>query len=283
MAGARGSTRWSRAARSRARARRHVAAAGRFAGEVGGLDREVKAFLLGLPAEQVEPILDIYQRQYGPAARRYAAAAIPRWRSGVTTVSGQTAARLFALVPPFMPAALRHRLVEALWVQYLPATSARIEVGEDGPGEACERIRALVRDGVAAYKLPAQLRARFEWLSAGDATCVQALLARLLEREADQAAVAAAAEIERIRAQVVDGRVDVHYERAIVAGRHTIRLCWAHRNPILPKVTLPAFPRPSRGQLAEVGWCLAAALFIAAVGSAWWLALTTLSASGASP
>ena len=48
-------------------------------------------------------------------AREYAANTIPKWRTGRVQMGGMIAERLFNLLPPRMPLAVKYKLVEGLW------------------------------------------------------------------------------------------------------------------------------------------------------------------------
>ncbi|HZL20093.1 MAG TPA: hypothetical protein VFG23_20335 [Polyangia bacterium] len=54
------------------RARQHIQAAARLSQELGGTDKDVKAYFFALGRQRLNPIFDEYQRLYGRPAREYA-------------------------------------------------------------------------------------------------------------------------------------------------------------------------------------------------------------------
>jgi hypothetical protein len=99
----------------RERAMAHIAAANRLSSELGGTDKDVKTYFFELPPEALRNVLDEYQHQYGLTKRAYAETTIAKWKSGRVQMSGEVAERLYSLLPPRMPLAVKYRLTEGLW------------------------------------------------------------------------------------------------------------------------------------------------------------------------
>ena len=66
-------------------------------------DEDVKKYFFSLSARERRPIFDEYEEKYGRSAREYAEKALPEWRARSKGMAGQTAIRLFNLLPPRMP------------------------------------------------------------------------------------------------------------------------------------------------------------------------------------
>jgi hypothetical protein len=96
------------------KALQHIEEGRRLSIELGGTDRDVKQYLFSLGPTELKPILDAYERQHGQQAREYAQDTIPQWRSGKRQMSGLVAARLFSLLPAFMPVERKFDLVKSL-------------------------------------------------------------------------------------------------------------------------------------------------------------------------
>lgn len=165
-------------------ARRHIEAARQLSAELGGTDKDVKAYFFNLPEQKLNVILDEYGRRYGSSARSYAMETMPNWRSGRTHMSGMVAERLFNLLPPRMPLSEKYRLTESLWEHYGPRSKKRLRVGLDvGLDEAVAAVRDHFDTVVQQYKIPPEMERRFEWLAAGDVNIKQDLLNYLRSRE----------------------------------------------------------------------------------------------------
>ena len=97
------------------RALQHIKEAEQLSQELGGTDKDVKAYFFSLPTHQLRTILDAYEAKYGRKPREYAEVTLPKWRSGRVKMSGMNASRLFNLLPPRMPLPEKYKLTENLW------------------------------------------------------------------------------------------------------------------------------------------------------------------------
>ena len=91
-------------------ARGHIAEARRLSAELGGADKDVKAYFFSLSPTALAPILKDYESRYGTSARQYAQSALPQWRNGRRQMSGLVAERLVDLLPPRMPLVEKYKL-----------------------------------------------------------------------------------------------------------------------------------------------------------------------------
>src|SRR5690554_3074455 len=90
-----------RPSRSYEHARKHIEEAKILSEELGGSDKDVKDFFFGLKGNQLDAVLDSYEKNFGLKAREYAELALPQWKSGSKKMSGLVASRLFSLLPGF--------------------------------------------------------------------------------------------------------------------------------------------------------------------------------------
>ena len=82
--------------------------------ELGSSLDDVKKYFFGLKRHELQPILHSYGQKYGEGARYYAEKTIEKWKSNRVQMAGQTAERLFTLLPLHMPLEIKYRLVENL-------------------------------------------------------------------------------------------------------------------------------------------------------------------------
>jgi hypothetical protein len=109
---------------------------------------------------------------------------MPDWRSGKRRMAGQTASRLFRLLPPVMPLQKKYELITNLWDHCGPSSKKILRVGlNTGIDEIMGHVRQHIEGVVVHYRIPDNLEKRFEWLSAGDAHVKQDLLGHLRQRE----------------------------------------------------------------------------------------------------
>jgi len=99
-------------------------------------------------------------------------------------MAGQTAARLFKLMPPLMPLAKKCELTESLWRQVGTASKRRLRVGLDADLEATVgKVREHIDGVVFGYQIPGALTRQFQWLSSGDVGVKQQMLNHLQDLE----------------------------------------------------------------------------------------------------
>jgi hypothetical protein len=144
----------------------------------------VKNYFFSLPDVQLQIILDLYEHHYGSDARDYANKTIPNWRCGRRRMAGQTASRLFRLLPPVMPLQKKYELIANLWDHCGPSSKKMLRVGLDASIEdILGQVRQHIENVVVHYRIPENLEKRFEWLSAGDSHVKQDLLGHLRQME----------------------------------------------------------------------------------------------------
>jgi hypothetical protein len=92
-------------------------------------------------------------------------------------MGGQTAARLFRLLPLHMPLESKYRLIENLWNHVGARTRKTLRIGLDASIEqVMEAVRKHLEEVVVPHRIPSALEGRFDWLAAGDAQLKQDLL-----------------------------------------------------------------------------------------------------------
>lgn len=175
---------YSREDRGREIARQHILEAEQLSRELGGTDEDVKRYFFSLPDRELQIILDLYEHHYGAKARTYANTTMADWRAGRRHMAGQTASRLFRLLPPVMPLQKKYELVTNLWDHCGPSSKKILRVGLDADvDEILSNIRQHIEGVIVHYRIPDNLEKRFEWLSAGDVHVKQDLLGHLRQRE----------------------------------------------------------------------------------------------------
>jgi hypothetical protein len=142
-------------------------------------------------------------------------------------MSGTVAERLFNLLPPRMPAATKHRLVEGLWHHVGPSSKKTMRIGLDATvSDIVERAREHVEDVVVRYQIPDKLERRFAWLSAGDARVKQELLNYFRNMEKELVVSAAQAQmpvmLDHLRSD--EARHTTRLAQILKVGKHELEL-----------------------------------------------------------
>jgi hypothetical protein len=166
------------------RARQHIEEARQFTEEMGGADADVKQYLFSLSDRELTQILDAYEARHGKPARDYARTTIRKWKDGRVQMSGDTAKRIFDLLPPRMPLSLKYQIVEKLWRHYGPSSRKHLRVGLDADLNAVVGVvRNHIEQVIVHHSIPERLEQKFNWLAAGDVHVKQQLLGHLRHRE----------------------------------------------------------------------------------------------------
>jgi hypothetical protein len=162
----------------------HIAAAGAFSAEVDGTDRIIKDVFFRLSGTSLDALFTAYERRFGTAAANYARAARERWRRGEVNMSALVSERLYAVMPAFMSADDKRRIVEILWRRYATRSQRYLYVGagvsiNDVMRSVEEHFEALLSYG----NLPESLTSRFEWLTDKNAMETRRLIANFVEEQ----------------------------------------------------------------------------------------------------
>ncbi|BCS33979.1 hypothetical protein TBR22_A32080 [Luteitalea sp. TBR-22] len=203
-------------------AQRHVGARAALNLRFGGIDDDIERIFLGLRGRELGLLLARYAERHGQSAAQYARATLPKWRTGAVKLSGQTAARLLDLVPPYLDFELRFKLIKKL-------RDARLQKLELYVTCTPEDWRAIVRPAVAqviehyrSQELPSDVRNTATWLADNDSKAAQQLLTRAAEEQAQIRTSLLEAEFQRMQAFVAahEGRrVNVMHVIELPVGR----------------------------------------------------------------
>ena len=215
------------------RALQYIEDARRLSAELGGMDKEVKAYFFALPPADLELLFTEYGKLYNNgrsddrSPEAYARVTFPKWRSGSVKMSGMVAERLFNLLPPRMPLTAKHHLVEGLWRHVGPSSNKTLRIGLDATiDEIVERSREHIEDVVVRYQIPDQLERRFQWLAAGDAKIRQELLNHFRNLEKELVVSAARVQVpvllDHLRADTA--RYTKHVSQTLIVGKHQLEL-----------------------------------------------------------
>ena len=247
------------------RALQHIEEAKQLTRELGGADKDVKAYFFSLPAHQLKGILDEYESTHGRKAREYAERTLPKWRSGRVTMGGQTASRLFALLPPRMPLPAKYKLTENLWRHVGPSSRKMLRVGLNaGIEDAIDAIRDHIEQVVINYKIPESLERRFNWITAGDVHVKQDLLNHLRQMEKSLVVEGAKTQLPVMLAHLnsADGQHTHRLAQVLKVGKHELEILVDKRSSGVkleePSIAARVAFTSSGGSYAWLWWIAAA-------------------------
>jgi hypothetical protein len=249
----------------RERALEHIRQAHQLSQELGGTDKDVKAYFFSLPAADLTHILADYGRLYGSDARQYAEQTIPNWRSGQVHMSGMVAERLFGLLPKYMRLEQKYKLTESLWRHVAPVSRRTLYVNPSVPlEEVTDVVKAHLERDVLSYNIPEQMEKRFAWLSQGDIEVKQKLLNFLRTQERMLAAESLRLNIPILADQLrsAQGGNTHHAAHKLQIGKNEIVVTLTSRVEGITETAPPAPP----SEVSWIWWIIGLVILVAVFG-----------------
>jgi hypothetical protein len=157
-------------------------------------DADVVRVVLGLDPAVVDELFELYGREFGRGAARYARRTRRKWQAGEVRPNRRTFERLLVRLPAVMSFDLKCEVLRKLRAEYCARDDYQLSVTtRDWRGAVAPLVEEIVRKSYAA-ELPRGLAERLKWLAADDMQAARAILAesearegrnalRLLERE----------------------------------------------------------------------------------------------------
>ncbi len=229
-------------------ARRHIEEAREFEKEMGGTVSDVKKYFFGLNEAELNELFAVYKRQYGASKEVYARQVFSRWKSGSTKMSGLVAKRLFNLLPPRMPIAVKLELAGNVWRHFGTSSTHHFTVGPNADAKLfINRLYETFNLEIQDYNIPQSVKNRFDWLAAGDVSVKERLLnyfrqmdrkiatdslhdqlpvlqAQMRNYSGHTGSVCTKIEIHKHSVQIwIDPRLDAHFREGQPERKHTVR------------------------------------------------------------
>ena len=198
-----------------------------LSGLFGPMVGHIRIAFLKLDEDALEELFEDYAAAHGKPAAVYAKKTYPNWRSGKTSLSGQTMERLVELVPPYLSPEQRFELVTAVLKRHKPnvyTKTVKIDVDKPDAGftELDSVLASMTHEAILAY-LPERVLDAAKWLYDDDVTASRAMLAEAERRENDILRAGASKEIALLRRTIASGQVkSASYSVSLPAGRLSV-------------------------------------------------------------
>lgn len=166
--------------------------------KAGGLDDDVTKAFFSLSLSHLELVFAAYASRYGLGPARYARKSYDEWKSGSRAVSGKTLVRLLDVVPPVLSLEQRIELIRTLRKRLFRGRHVVIEVLGPSDLRAVDLAAQTLIQEATSRNIPRQLKDRLTWLSMGDATAADRLLAEADRVTAEEARVVLAQEMQHL-------------------------------------------------------------------------------------
>lgn len=139
--------------------------------------------LLDLDDDSREQLLELYKKQFGPGAARYARQTYQKWKAGSVRPNKQTFQRFLLNLPQVMSFDLKCEVLRELREAYCARDNYNLTVSTDNWKSTLTPLVEDIIEKAAAAELPEFLNSRLTWLAEDDMTVANAILA---ESEARQ-------------------------------------------------------------------------------------------------
>lgn len=150
-------------------------------------DADVVRVVLGLQPAVVDELFELYAKEFGPGAARYARRTRRKWEAGEVRANRQTFERLLVRLPGVMSFDLKCEVLRKLREEFCPKSHYEVSVGVEGWRESvAPLVDSLVQKSYAS-ELPRQIERRLKWLAADDMRVARAILDESRARESRNA------------------------------------------------------------------------------------------------
>lgn len=196
----------------------------------GSVVGEIRKAFLALEEDALDELFNDYGAIYGASAESYARKTFPSWKSGKTSLSGQTLERLVELVPPYLEPEQRMELVKLLAKQHEPrhgkpyrSVRINIEDPDQAFAEIEEVLRTMESEDVLAH-IPEHVMKAASWLYDDDVTAARAVLAEARRAQNDIMKKAACRELDLLKRTISSGQVKMaNYSVDLPAGTLSVQ------------------------------------------------------------
>ncbi len=189
-------------------------------------DADVVRVILGLDPAVVDELFDLYAKEFGRGAARYARRTRRKWQAGEVRANRQTFERLLVRLPAVMSFDLKCEVLRRLREEFCAKEDYQLSVDARNWRESvAPLVNSLVEKSHAA-ELPRQIERRLKWLAADDMLVARAILAESQARESRNTLGLLEHEFEHIGRLVEagDGRGRVTHTIRLPSGTITLKV-----------------------------------------------------------
>ncbi len=189
-------------------------------------DSDVVRVILGLDPAVVDELFELYAKEFGAGAARYARRTRRKWEAGEVRANRRTFDRLLVRLPGVMSFDLKCEVLRRLREEFCPKEHYELRVGAgDWRESVAPLVESLVQKSYAS-ELPRQIERRLKWLAADDMRAARAILDESRARESRNALELLERELPEIARLVEDGggRGRVTHTVRLPSGTITLKI-----------------------------------------------------------
>ena len=143
--------------------------------------------LLELDDDAREQLFELYKKQFGPGAARYARQTYQKWKAGSVRPNKQTFQRFLLNLPQVMSFDLKCEVLRELREAYCARDNYNLNVTTNNWKTTLTPLVEEIVQKAAAAELPQFLNKRLSWLAEHDVTVANAILAESQVRQSRNA------------------------------------------------------------------------------------------------
>ena len=182
--------------------------------------------VLSLEQKPLEDLLQLYAREFGPEAARYARRTYNRWRSGEVRPNKQTFNRFLMQLPNVMSFDLKCEVLRKLRQEYCARDNYQLTVDpKNWRGALIPLVEGIVNKSYTA-QLPRHLEERLRWLSTDDMQVARAVLAASQAQESKNAIMMLERELDNMEQllRATKGRSEITHLVELPLGSITLKI-----------------------------------------------------------
>lgn len=140
--------------------------------------------LLGLDDDALRELLDLYKKEFGRGAARYARKTYRKWKTGEVRPVTQTYDRFLVHLPKVMSFDLKCEVLRAFMEEYAAKDNYELKVSTDDWEEKLTPMVEQIIDKAYTAQLPVEVERKLRWLGQNDIQLAQKILRRSQVEEA---------------------------------------------------------------------------------------------------
>jgi hypothetical protein len=144
---------------------------------------ELIKVLFDLDERPLQQLFELYKKEFGPGAARYARKTYLKWKAGKVHPSGQTFSRFFMYLPRVMSFDLKCEVLRELREAYCAQDNYELTVFTDDWKQTIEPLVKEIITKANNAELPGAVQERLDWLAGKDMEVARALLVHAQTRE----------------------------------------------------------------------------------------------------
>jgi hypothetical protein len=140
--------------------------------------------LLGLDDDALKELLDLYKKEFGRGAARYARKTYRKWKTGEVRPVTQTYERFLVHLPKVMSFDLKCDILRAFMEEYAAKDNYALKVSTEDWEEKLTPMVEQIIDKAYTAQLPVEVERKLRWLGQNDIQSAQKILRRSQVEEA---------------------------------------------------------------------------------------------------